>query len=516
MSVLSPAAIGRAPMAHVSLIVEALRAYPGLMFWTAALAQAALWTLVPSLFYAAPPGDVPLVLAVGREWLAGSPYGPPLAYWAAEIAFGLAGDRIIGIYLLAQLCVIVTYWAVFRLGRHVVGAAHAVMAILLMTGISVFTVPTVEFGPGVLAMPLSALSLLFAYRAMTGHRRLDWVALGLALGVLILTTYAGLMLFALIVLFVVGSPQGRARLRTLGPPAAVLAIVLINLPHLLWLERSGLDPRAIIAALPGLIISDMRVTAWLGIIVWPLLSHAGLVVLLLVAGGLFAGRASAPTFERAPVGPFAKTFVYLFALVPLVVAMSLAVLFKQASPIGGTGSLVILSGLAVVVAAGDVIRLYRQRTGALVWLGLLLIPPAAIVVATVTLPWTAAVELEVSKPAADMGQFFTETFRRRTGRPLSIVVGDIRTAGLVALASPDRPHLFIDASSERAPWLSDDAVRRSGAIVMWTATDAVGTPPADLQARFPEMVPEVPRTFARSIQGRLPLLRIGWAVVRPQ
>jgi hypothetical protein len=30
------------------------------------------------------------------------------------------------------------------------------------------------------------------------------------------------------------------------------------------------------------------------------------------------------------------------------------------------------------------------------------------------------------------------------------------------------------------------------------------------------MVPEVPRVFARSIQGLLPLIRLGWAVVRPQ
>ena len=74
-------------MFRVSLILEALRARPVLMFWVAALAQGTLWTLVPSLFYAAPPGEVPLVLAVGKEWLLGSPYGPPLAYWLADLAF---------------------------------------------------------------------------------------------------------------------------------------------------------------------------------------------------------------------------------------------------------------------------------------------------------------------------------------------------------------------------------------------------------------------------------------------
>ena len=108
MSATYPTAIDRAPMFRVSLILEALRARPVLMFWVAALAQATLWTLVPSLFYAAPPGEVPLVLAVGNEWVLGSPYGPPLAYWLADIAYTLAGGRVIGLYALSQVCVIVT------------------------------------------------------------------------------------------------------------------------------------------------------------------------------------------------------------------------------------------------------------------------------------------------------------------------------------------------------------------------------------------------------------------------
>jgi hypothetical protein len=29
-------------------------------------------------------------------------------------------------------------------------------------------------------------------------------------------------------------------------------------------------------------------------------------------------------------------------------------------------------------------------------------------------------------------------------------------------------------------------------------------------------VPEVPRSFARPVQGLLPLIRLGWAVIRPQ
>jgi 4-amino-4-deoxy-L-arabinose transferase-like glycosyltransferase len=517
MSIAFSAAQDRAPMFRVSLILEALRARPGLMFAVAALSQAALWALVPSLIYTAPPGDVPLVLAVGREWELGSPYGPPLAYWLADFAFRLFDHSIVGVYLLSQACVVATYWAVFALGRRIVGAAHAAMAILLMTGISVFTVPTLDFGPAVLAMPLTAVTLLYCWRALADNRRLDWTLFGLALGLLILTTYTGLILLALIVLFMVATERGRARLVGIGPLAALLVAVVINLPHIFWLEQAGFDPLPAIAAIPRLLVGEKNVMAWVNLLLFLVFSHAGMFVLAAVAGGILAGpRVIAPAVERVPIEPFAKSFVYTFALAPLFVATLLAVLLGRTTPVGGAASIVILSGLAVIVLAGDVIRLYRQRISALVWLGLLVVPPAVIIAATVTLPWTAAVDLEVSKPANAIGQFFTETFRRRTGRPLAIVIGDQRTAGLVALASPDRPSLYIDGNPARAPWLNDDLVRQKGAIVTWAVTDAGGTPPAALKERFPDLVAEVPQSFDRMVQGRLQSLRIGWAMIRPK
>jgi hypothetical protein len=115
-----------------------------------------------------------------------------------------------------------------------------------------------------------------------------------------------------------------------------------------------------------------------------------------------------------------------------------------------------------------------------------------------------------------MGQFFTDTFRRRTGRPLAIVVGDVRTAGLVALGSLDRPSVYIEGSPTLSPWMSDEFVREKGAMIVWAISDASGAPPAALKERFPDMVAEVPRSFERSMQGRLPLLRIGWAMIRPR
>ena len=80
-------------MLHVSIFVEGLRSRPQLMFWLAALVQGAIWWLVPSIFYAAPPGELPDVLAVGHEFQLGTDLGPPLAFWLAEIVFRATGRR---------------------------------------------------------------------------------------------------------------------------------------------------------------------------------------------------------------------------------------------------------------------------------------------------------------------------------------------------------------------------------------------------------------------------------------
>src|SRR6266704_1165492 len=119
-------------MLYVSIFVELLRSRPALAVWLAAIAQALLWTLVPALFYPGPPGDVPAVLAVGHEFQLGTYLGPPLAFWLAEIAYALSGKSLFAVYALSQVCVVVTYWAAFALGRTLVGAQHAALAVLLM------------------------------------------------------------------------------------------------------------------------------------------------------------------------------------------------------------------------------------------------------------------------------------------------------------------------------------------------------------------------------------------------
>jgi 4-amino-4-deoxy-L-arabinose transferase-like glycosyltransferase len=496
-------------MLSVSLFVEFLRTRPSTVVWVAALTQVALWTLVPALFYASPPGNVAIVLAVGHEFRLGSDFGPPLAYWLAEVFFAAGG--MFGVYLLSQLCVLVTYGAVFALGRSIVGPSQAALAVLLMAGISALTVPTPDFGPGILAMALWSLVLLHYWRAVGEGRRIYWFVLAFEIGLLLLASYATLVLVGLLIAFTLMTARGRAQLVTIEPWIAGVLPVVVVFPHLIWLDQAG----GIAFAGPATIDDNMR--AWARLLGTLIVSHAGLGVLVALGHGLsVARRMPAPEIARAPVDPTARRFVFFFALTPVVATGALA-LFATRTEIFVAAPLVVLSGLAVIVAAPDRIRLTHQRLTALAWAALLVLPPVLLAASVLLLPWTFGIDLRVSQPAGEMGRFFAENFQRRTGKPLAIVAGDQRLASLIALSAPSRPSLYFEATPERTPWVTRTDIEQNGAIVVWSSADTRSSaPPAAIRERFPDLVPEVPRAFERAYQGRRPLFRVGWAVMRPR
>ena len=490
-------------MHTMSLFVELLRTRPRLLFWTMAMLQAALWTLVPSLFYSAPPGELPVVLAIGHEFQGGTEFGPPLAFWLAEIAYRLAG--MTGVYLLSQLCIVATFFTVLAFGRAIVGTAHAVIAVMLMAGIAVFSVPTTEFGPAIVATPLWALMLWHYWTALQRKQWSYWVALGAEAGLLLLTTYAGLILVGLLVIYTLSTALGRAQIETVGPWLAGIAMTAVLFPYLIWLDLSAGISLLDLATIAG----NLRTWGWL--VVALLLSHAGMVVLIVLGRG---PRDDAPEIIRAPIDPAARGFVYFFALAPIL-AMGLFALLTRRPENFLAAPLVVMSGLAVVIAAGDRIRIAHQYLIGYAWIALIVLPPLLVALAIVIQPWTFAEDLRVGRPAADMGQFFGDSFVRRTGHPLAVVAGDQALASLVALGAPSRPSLFLKVSDGHWQVTAQD-IADKGAVVVWPATDTAGRPPPDIHRQFPDLVVEVPRAFDRQFQGRMPLLRVGWGMIRPR
>jgi 4-amino-4-deoxy-L-arabinose transferase-like glycosyltransferase len=499
---------GSRGMVSISLFVELLRTRPLTLFWSMAALQLVLWTLVPLVFYSAPPGQLPLILAIGHEFQLGTDFGPPLAFWLAELAFGAMG--MFGVYLLSQICIVVTFWGVLALGRAVVGEVHATMAVLLMAGVAVFSVPTPEFGPAILAAPLWALALYHYWRAAKEGDWRFWLAAGIDAGLLLLTTYAGLILLGLVVVFLLSSKVGRSHLDTVGPWIAGLVTVVILFPYLIWLDLGGGTQ------LIGLddVIQNLRTWGW--VVAALVVSHAGLVILIILGRGyFFVSRSKPPEVLREPIDPGARVFVYFFALAPIA-AMALFSLISHRPENFMAAPLAVMSGLAVVVAAGDRIRIEHQYVIGYAWAALMILPAALVALAIVIQPWIFAIDLRVARPAQDIGAFFAESFQRRTGKPLEVVAGDLSIAALISLTAPSRPSLYLESAPEYLPKVTRRDIEERGAIVVWPTADVGGKPPAEILRQFPNLVAEVPQAFTRRFQGRMPLMRLGWSMIRPR
>jgi hypothetical protein len=500
-------------MRFTSLVVELIRARPRLVVWLVVLVQAALWLILPMLLYRSPPGDLATMLAFGREYQVGTWLGPPLAFWLADIAFRAAGSTMFGVYLLAQACAVVTFWIYYQLARAIVGGQQAVLAVLLSMTVVAFSSPGVEFGPLVLARPLWALLLLHSWQLIGQNRHNAWFAWSIEAGLLLLTTPAALGLLLLIAGFAVATARGRRVLMSLDPLYALLVIIVLVLPYLIWLLRAN---ALAMPPWPGIYDLGARALQWGWLLIGLVLAMSAIVLLAILNSGWFARNAAdAPIIYRPPVDPLARDFVYFFALAPALLGSLIAGFFNLDHVVGGAGVALLMSGLAVIVTTGDLIHLRRQRLLRTVWAAAVVAPAVAAIVTILFLPWTGTNEVETSLPAKAIAQFFGDNFERRTNQRLRAVAGDPQLASFVAM-SRGRPHLLLDATPERTPWLSVAKFNQTGGVVVWRASDTSGAPPPDIAQRFPGLVPEVPRVFEWMVNGRQPLLRIGWAIVRPK
>ncbi|MGB6236132.1 MAG: glycosyltransferase family 39 protein [Bradyrhizobium sp.] len=500
-------------MRFTSLVIELIRARPRLVVWLVVVLQAILWLLVSFILYRSPPGDLATVLALGREYRVGTDLGPPLAFWLADIAFRAAGNHMFGVYLLAQLCSIATFWTLYVLARATVGGQQAVLAVLLTMTVFAFSAPGLEFGPLVLARPLWALLLLHSWQLIGQNRRNAWFAWSIEAGLLLLTTSSAIALLAFVVGFALATSRGRRILMSFDALFALLVIAVLALPYLIWLVRAGAP---VLPHLPSVADLSGRAVHGVELLGGLLLAALGVAIVSAFNSGWFdRTQDEAPVIFRPPVDPAARDFVYFFAFAPALFGCLISGLYGLDRVAGGAGIALLLSGLAAIVACGDLIHLRRQRTLRTVWALVILAPALAVVVASLFIPWTMGGEVKTSLPAAAIGKFFDDSFERRTNHRLSAVSGDTQLATLISL-SPARPHLFLTAMPQRTPWLNLDKFNQTGGVVVWRASNTDGTPPPDIARLFPGLVPEVPQVFDQLVNGRQPLLRVGWAIVRPK
>jgi len=222
-------------------LTDAIEQHPVRVFLVVLFLHAVLWTALPALLFRNLPLDLIEALVYGREWQLGYDKLPPLPWWLAEAAWRAFGPDLF-YYLLSQIAIVTAFAFVFATARPLVGAAGALVAVLIVDGLHYFTFTAPKFNHDVMQLPFWAMAGYAYWAALRQGRMRHWLLLGFAIGMALWAKYFIVVLAAPLALFALFDRDARKVMATPGPYVAAVVALLVTAPHLLWLVANDFLP----------------------------------------------------------------------------------------------------------------------------------------------------------------------------------------------------------------------------------------------------------------------------------
>src|ERR1700710_994596 len=209
-----------------------------------AAVHAALWTLILANLKAAQDVhmDVAEAFAWGQKFQFGYGKHPPLAGWVAGLWFKLFPVADWSTYALAMVtlgCALVISWLI---ALRVVDRRRAFFTVVMLALYPIFNFKGFKYNPDLLqlvTLPLLVLAYLNAFEKRSAKSGL-W--LGLAGALALMTKYWVLTMIGAIGLAALIHPERLKLLRSPAPWVAIATLVVLMLPHLIWLKEVDFAP----------------------------------------------------------------------------------------------------------------------------------------------------------------------------------------------------------------------------------------------------------------------------------
>ena len=199
-----------------------------------------IWVTIPTFTNSNLPLDTIEALAWGSNLDWGFNKHPPFSAFAVEIFYNIFGNQDWAYYLLSQLFIIAAFFAVYRFSEEFFDSKKiAFLSVLLLEGIYFYNFTSPEFNVNVSQLPFWAFSVYFTWRCIKFDKAIDYVFLGLFVGLGILSKYLFIYLVLGIKLVFIYFIKIRKRIKFLHCIISGFIILLILLPHLIWLTENN-------------------------------------------------------------------------------------------------------------------------------------------------------------------------------------------------------------------------------------------------------------------------------------
>ena len=203
------------------------------------LSHILIWVLVPSFSNINLPLDTIEALAWGSNLDWGFNKHPPFSAFAVEIIYYIFGNQDWAYYFLSQIFIIVAFIFIFKFAKEFFKNSYlAFLSILLLEGIFYYNYTSPEFNVNVSQLPFWALSIFFTFKCIKNDRSIDYVFLGLFMGLGLLSKYLFLFLIAginFLFIYLVANKK----IKTFNFLIIFPSILIIVFPHYIWLSENN-------------------------------------------------------------------------------------------------------------------------------------------------------------------------------------------------------------------------------------------------------------------------------------
>jgi 4-amino-4-deoxy-L-arabinose transferase-like glycosyltransferase len=206
-----------------------------------------LLTAIPSFFYTVLPLDTIETVMWSHPFSMGNAKHPPLAAWLAGIFTLVFAHTDFAMYLLSQLMLVIGFVYVYRLGKEFFSTEKAVFSVILLSTIIFYSFDSAKFNVNLPHMALWPMMTFYCYRAVKNDRPADWILFGVASALSVLSKFFGFALLLALFLFILTGRETRKYFLRPGPYLAFAVFLIALTPYIVWLVKNDFPPFTYIA-----------------------------------------------------------------------------------------------------------------------------------------------------------------------------------------------------------------------------------------------------------------------------
>lgn len=484
-------------------------------------AMVIVWTGLMALSHRAPDldGMEELVWAVSLEW--GYTKHPPLPSWLLHGLTQLLGRPLWLPFLAGMSASAAALWFLWLLGREFTSAAKAAAGVLLVSVTLYFSIRGTIYNHDTAQLWSVAASTWLFYRAVTYQQRSSWVWLGVVCALSVLTKYSAVIQFTAFFLFMLRHGGLRERRSLEGIGLALLAFILVLLPHFIWLVGTDFAPFRYAG---GSLDSGGRLEALKDAVSFVGTQIARLSPMLVAWLAWKAWRHKRPpaaedtSDDRAWAGRLSrwdKSFLLWVGLTPCLATLAVSTLLgTRLVAAWGTTFFMLWGFLLFWFLRGGERETLRRI--AIIVIALQLAMAVGYAFARGPLAWMSGRAARSTFPGADISATLNGIWSQHLpGTPLRVVASDTWLGGNIALNSGLDVQVFINGRADESPWLDADHAMQCGLLVVYSRVTRRGADPAPELQALAAQAQWSGIAEQRWSSERSPLIDLNWAIIAP-